>query len=52
MNFVARGQRVLDVGQGDNNVINSKHGGVDADFAAWKAAFWQASVKIFSKSAM
>eukprot|EP00057_Strongylocentrotus_purpuratus_P019220 XP_011673694.1 PREDICTED: S-adenosyl-L-methionine-dependent tRNA 4-demethylwyosine synthase [Strongylocentrotus purpuratus] len=36
---------LLPVGEGDGNVAVSKHGGTEADFAAWKSDFLQAVLK-------
>ena len=31
--------RVMTRGEGDGNVVKSKHGSIEADFTAWKAKF-------------
>lgn len=33
--------RVMPLGQGDEDVVNSKHGGIDEDFKAWRKIFWR-----------
>jgi len=34
--------RLIPVGQADENVATSKHGGVENDFSSWKKQFWRA----------
>lgn len=35
------GNRIVSSGLGDENVADSKHGGIEADFDAWRAEFWR-----------
>ncbi|XP_033747588.1 S-adenosyl-L-methionine-dependent tRNA 4-demethylwyosine synthase TYW1-like [Pecten maximus] len=35
------GNRIVNAGIGDENVADSKHGGTEADFDAWRAEFWR-----------
>ncbi|XP_045174102.2 S-adenosyl-L-methionine-dependent tRNA 4-demethylwyosine synthase TYW1-like [Mercenaria mercenaria] len=33
--------RVMPLGMGDEDVVNSKHGGIEEDFRAWRKIFWR-----------
>ncbi|WAR02429.1 TYW1-like protein [Mya arenaria] len=35
------GKRVTILGQGDEDVVNSRHGGIEEDFKAWRKIFWR-----------
>ncbi|KAH3891262.1 hypothetical protein DPMN_015355 [Dreissena polymorpha] len=34
-------RRVMALGLGDEDVVNSKHGGIEEDFKAWRKIFWR-----------
>lgn len=35
------GMRVMPLGLGDEDVVDSRHGGVEGDFKAWRKIFWR-----------
>lgn len=50
--LLMKGQKVVETGLGDQNVLSSKHAGLQEDFEAWKSSFWLGAVKVFSKASI